>query len=190
MGAAAMLLLGVATWAQAQGQDRRGDDKDRADFQLQKIQDYQVLLAKGSSTPCDTATQAACTIEMKVISVDGRDYCLALAPELKVKTDSSGGFFNKKRLVWKLSATSLKGKALAFHADSGIVITVDADHQIDPKGAYGDGSGGAASTDLYHVKTSRKKLNAVSGYLPVVLWGAAGDEELCAAIDPKIVNVN
>ena len=51
-----------------------------------------------------------------------------------------------------------------------------------------------ASSDptRYNMKVNRNKpvLDTMSSYLPVVIWGTAGNEELCAAVDPRIVNVN
>ena len=41
------------------------------------------------------------------------------------------------------------------------------------------------------MKVNRNKpALTMSSYLPVVIWGTAGNEELCAAVDPRIVNVN
>jgi hypothetical protein len=182
---ALLVLTAVMTGTQAQQRPEKGQTTDN--FRLLKIQKYQVLLA-ASKLPCDTETQAVCLIDVEVITVDNRDYCLAVAPDLKVKTLNTGV---KKTLVWKLSVSSLSGKSVAFHGKSGIVVTVDADKQIDPGGGHGNGASPIPPpTDMYFIKTKRKKLNAISGYLPVVLWGSGGDEELCAAIDPKIVNVN
>ena len=181
--AAVVALLGMVAGAQAQQRDEK---RSTDNFRLLKIQQYQVLLAAGKP-PCDTETQAFCPIEVQVITVDSRDYCLAIAPDLRVKQRSSG----RKTLVWKLSVSSMSGKPVAFHGDSGIVVTVDADKQVDPGGGHGNGaSPSPPPTDMYFIKTRARKLNAVTGYLPVVLWGSGGDEELCAAIDPKIVNVN
>lgn len=180
----AMLCIVTGTQAQQREEQPRSADN----FRLIKIQQYQLLLAAGKPA-CDAETQPFCLIDVQVISVSGRDYCLAIAPDLNVKTKTSGS--TRKTLVWKLSVPNLSGKPVAFHGNSGIVVTVDADKQVDPGGGHGNGaSPPPAPTDMYFVKTKRKKLNAVTGYLPVVLWGSGGDEELCAAIDPKIVNVN
>lgn len=183
--AAVFALVAVVMGVQAQERPKEPPNNDK--FRLVKIQNYQVLLAVGKP-PCDTETQAFCPIEVQVITVDGRDYCLAVAPDLRVKTLPMG---MKKTLVWKLSVDNLSGKAVAFHGKSGIVVTVDANAQINAGGGHGNGASPPPKpTDMYFITTKRRKLNAVSAYLPVVLWGSGGDEELCAAIDPKIVNVN
>ncbi len=181
--AAVLALLGSLTSTHAQ---QREEKRSTDNFRLIKIQQYQLLLA-ADKPPCDTETQAFCPIEVQVITVDGRDYCLAIAPDLRVKKRVIG----KKTLVWKLNVPNLRGKPVAFHGKSGIVVTVDLDEQIDAGGGHGNGSSPSpAPTEMYFVKTKAKKLGAVSSYLPVVLWGSGGGEELCAAIDPRIVNVN
>ena len=184
---AASLVLFV-TVAAAQDKPARKDAKLPEGLVLAKIQKYQVLLAKGKAT-CTVDAGPPCVIDMKPLTVDGKEYCVAVAPNLEIKTDS-GGSGSKKTIVWKLSHTSLGStpKPLEFHADSGIITTQDADTQIE-KGAHGDGGVGMPAKDKYHVKTKRNKLGAVSVYLPVILWGLPGSEDLCAAIDPKIVNV-
>ena len=197
MAAAAAVVLGVftATHAEEASKPSKSDKRsssvnprERANnFRVVKIHPYQVLLAKASAKTCTTETQATCIIAMEIITVDGRDYCLAVAPEVRVKTQSGGGS-SMRNVVWELSHAALGGKVLAFHSESGIVLTVDPFAQIK-KG--GPGNGGASPTAiLHHVKTKRDKLGAESAYLPVILWGSSGNEELCAAIDPKIVNVN
>jgi len=186
MGAAVLLLLGVLTGAQAE--EPRKDDKDSDFFRVVPIQLLQVLLVKSAHKTCDVENDRVCIIDMQTIAYGGRNYCLAMAPDLKVKLDRFGGFFNKKRLVWRLSTNTLDSKGLAFHPDSGIVVAVDDNHQIDRTGSYGDGSSGTA--DTYNIKTVRNDDTLPSSYLPVILWGPSGAEELCAAIDPRIVNVN
>ena len=197
MAAAAAVVLGVVTATQAQEpskpstSDKRSDSarlKERANnFRVIKLQPYLVLLAKASAKTCNTETHATCIIAMQIITVEGRKYCLAVAPDVKVKVQV-GGSASMRNVVWELSPAALDGKDLAFHSESGIVLTVDPFAQIK-KG--GPGNGGASPTAiLHHVKTKRDKLGAEAAYLPVILWGSSGNEELCAAIDPKIVNVN
>lgn len=155
---------------------------------LVKIEPFQLLMLGAAGPPCpDDGTP--CEITMRIIPVNGRRYCLAEARDVAVKTVTGGGG-NPKAVVWKLSTDTLDGKRLVFHPDAGIIITADRDKQIDPKGGYGNGPGHPnPPKDRYYVKTKRDKLGAKSSYLPVVLWGPEGDEELCAAVDPKIVNV-
>ena len=184
--AAALVLLGGVPGALAQV--RYNEEQFVDQHLLLKLLQLQKLLPALSSKNCDAEAAAPCIIEMKLISAGGRNYCLAVAPHLSVKRRSSGGVFNKKIVRWQLSVPSLDSKPLVFHADSGIVIVSDADAQVDKKGDYGDGSG-SSSPDTYHTKTKRNKRDAQTAYLPVILWGSGGDEELCAAIDPKIVNV-
>lgn len=142
-----------------------------------------------SAKNCNVDEQPFCTIEMRTLNHSGKDYCVAVAPEVFVKTDASAGPGNKRRIVWKLDTNALLGKALAFHPDAGIIITVNQFGQVDNWGALGDGMPGPVLKHFFFTRTLRRIHNARATYLPVVLWGPSGDEELCAAIDPKIVNI-
>ena len=185
-GAVSLVLL--STVAAAQDKPARKGAKPPEGLLLAKIQKYQVLLAKGKAT-CTVDAGPPCVIDMKLLTVDGKEYCVAVAPNLDVKTQI-GGAGSKKTIVWRLSVPSLGStpKPLEFHVDAGIITTQDGDKQLE-KGGHGDGGVGIPAKDKYHVKTKRDKLGAVSVYLPVILWGPPGSEDLCAAIDPKIVNV-
>lgn len=186
VGAASLML--AATVAAAQGKAVRKETKLPEGVVLAKIQKYQLTFAKGKAT-CVVDAGPPCVIDMKLLTIDSKQYCLAVAPNLEVKTQTGGGG-NKKVIAWALSVSSLgsPSKPLEFHADSGIITTQDADKQLE-KGGHGDGGVGIPSKDKYHVKTKRDKLGASSVYLPVILWGPPGFEDLCAAIDPIIVNV-
>lgn len=187
---AALVLLGLVSGIQAQ--ERSVNDQFVDNFLLLKLLQSQDKLPALSSKTCDTEKPDPCIIEMLLITAGTRNYCVAVAPNLNVKWDTNGGDFNKKTIRWKLSRPDLDSKDLAFHPDSGIIVTFESDPkkaQVDKKGDYGDGSG-SKSPDTYYTKTKRNKPKAESGYLPVILWGSSGKEELCAAIDPKIVNVN
>ena len=148
---------------------------------------------KASIRDCDADGPDACVVEVDFLPVAGtKKYCVAIAPNVSVKTVTGGGA-NRKNLVWRLSRSSLDGLDLKFHADSGIVITIDhpTNKQIDPKGGHGDGKPNPPnppSEITYHVKTKRDELGANAGYLPVVIWGTGLTAELCAAVDPKIGN--
>jgi hypothetical protein len=179
--AAALMFLG--TGISAQVEEPRKDSSDI--FRVLKVQPYDVLLARRGPA-CD-ADAMTCMIEMTLIKVEGRPYCLALAPDVRVKTKIDGAS-SKKAIVWELKPNHLDGKPVRFHDYAGIIITDDTESQIEKGGGLGDGSGG--KPEAYHVKTSRNKDKAKSGYLPVILWGDKGEEELCAATDPKIVNAN
>jgi hypothetical protein len=79
-----------------------------------------------------------------------------------------------------------------IHGDSGIVIAHETVSKHVEKGGLGDGGVGIVDATRYHMKVNRNKpaLTTVSSYLPVVISGTGGNEELCAAVDPRIVNVN
>lgn len=187
--ALALLFASAAVQAAAPGKNHK--DKDEKDYRVVTIQPYRLLVRTTGGTDCNLATATQCTITVKPITVSGRNYCLVEAPNIKVPTDT-GGAGHLRAIVWKLSATTLGGKPVAFSDGTGIIVPIDGDNQIDKsKQGYGDGSGGGANppTDQYYVKTKRNKVDAKASYLPVVLWGSASDAELCAASDPKIVNV-
>jgi hypothetical protein len=191
----AILIVAVATPALAQNSST---DVKRGDVpRMLKIIDPQLLarmveLASSAKT-CDIeAAPYKCVIEMTMFEVQveplpkpKKKFCVAVAPEVKVKFDQGGGG-NKKKIVWELNETELDTKPLVFHEDAGIVITIDKKKQVDKKGKRGNG--GAPVKHVFHTMTKRDKQNASATYLPVILWGPPGDEELCAAVDPKIVN--
>lgn len=195
--ACSMLAVGLAAgpaWTQDVRKDAMSSDRPQ---RMLKILDPELLarmvdLASSAKT-CDTETQIVCVIEMKTISYQGKDYCVAVAPDVKVKTDPSGNPFNRRRIVWRLDTDKLVGngvmKDLSFQDDAGLVLTVNQHAQLDLWGKLGDGSGGPVQRIFFHTRTLRNKLGASATYLPVILWGPADTAELCAAIDPKIVNI-
>ncbi len=153
---------------------------------LSKIQSEGLLVVPLSSVDCNAETTQPCVIQMK-LSADGR-YCVAMAPTVKLTNTSGGG--QQKKVAWELDTYTLGGKPLAFSEDAGIVIAYSSTPGHVEKGGPGDGGTGAVDKRKHHAKVNRNKTNATSSYLPVVVWGPPGSEELCAAIDPKIVNVN
>ena len=191
------LMIATAAWAQDKAST--GDSKPREASTILKIIDPELLARMvdlaSRKTTCDLrdTPPVVCEIVMTTLSVGGKDYCVAIAPEVKVPTAAGGLFDTKRRIRWKLDRTSLMGdgvmKELAFHDEAGIVLTVDPDAQMDRWGKLGDGGSGAADRRKFHTWTRRDKLDASATYLPVILWGPPETAELCAAIDPKIVNV-
>lgn len=189
----AMLMVALAASAPAQtsgGDAKRGDTPRMLKIIDPELLARMVQLASSAKT-CDVeAPPNKCMIEMTMIEYQGKKYCVAVAPEVQVKTKTSGGPLDKKRIVWELDHDELDSKALVFHKDAGVVITIDdpLKKQVDTWGKLGDGSGGQPSPQQFHTKTQRNKKGASATYLPVVLWGQSGYEELCAAVDPKITN--
>ena len=182
--ATGLLLIGALCSAQAQ-QTRMDDKVADVSLLLKLLQLYAPQTPGLAGTTC-LKTQAICTIEMQLITFGGRNYCVAVAPDVEVETQAGSGA-NKKIVAWKLSRSDLDGKDLAFHGDSGIILTRNQKNQVE-KGGAGNGSL-ISPPNAYHVKTKRNELKAEAVYLPVILWGPPGKEELCAATDPKIVNV-
>lgn len=189
VAAVALSLLLTAVAVQAKQAAKR--DKDRSSYRIVTIQPYELLVRTTGGAVCDLTTASECTITMRTIKddVSGKVYCLAEAPNIKVRTDTGGGS-HLKAIVWKLRPATVDGKPVAFHADSGIAVVTDPDKQIDKtKQGYGDGGGGTnPPTDQYYIMTKRNKVDAKASYLPVILWNPGPDAELCAASDPKIVN--
>ena len=185
--AAGLLLIGALCSAQAQ--EPRMDDKV-ADvsllLKLLQLNRPEIALLAGKNCKAD---EEVCVIEMTLIEVevDKPKYCLALAPTVEVKRKTLSD--PKKPVVWMLSRYDLDKKPLAFHVDPGIVITYDPKGQISKGGSGAGPIVGIQDPKLHHVKTTRDKYKAESNYLPIILWGDSGNEDLCAATDPKIVNV-
>ena len=189
-----VLLIAVAACAQDKGGGAGSKPGDES--RMLKIIDPALLarmvdLARSAKT-C-TADQLFCTIEMMTLSVGGKDYCVAVAPDVQVATETSADQNNKRRIRWRLSHDSLVGngvsKDLAFHEDAGIVLTVNQHNQVDRWGKIGDGSVGIVNKRRFHTWTLRNRFGASATYQPVILWGPSGLEELCAAVDPKIANI-
>lgn len=187
VAAVALSLLLTAVAVQAKQAAKR--DKDRSSYRIVTIQPYELLVRTTGGAVCDLTTASECTITMRTIPFGGRNYCLAEAPNVNVRTDTGGGS-HLKAIVWRLSLPALDGKPVAFQADSGIVVVDDPNTQIDKKDhGYGNGGGGTnPPTDQYYIKTKRDKVDAKASYLPVILWNPGPDAELWAASDPKIVN--
>lgn len=177
----AKFLVGISLLcavAASHAQDR-STVRDMDGLGILTIQPFQ-LLVMGKGSTCD-ADATKCEIVITSVNDGTRDYCVALAPNVTVKTKAGGGS-DKKKITWKLNMTTLKGKPVAFHPDSGVVIAVDDTSQVDIKGTPG------ATSDEYMTKTRRDSNGAYAVYLPVILWGVRGSEELCTAIDPRITN--
>lgn len=194
-----MLAIGLAA-GPAQPQDVRKDVISSDKPPMVKVIPNGLLariLELASHAKDCKATNAGpieCEIEMATFKDPdtGTVYCVARAPRVAVPHDKSGSNANKRLIVWHLNKTQLDGKALAFHEDAGIIITAETHKQVDLKGKRLDANGNKAS-DHFRTSTKRNVLDLQgkqsSTYLPVILWGPSGEEELCAAVDPKIVNV-
>lgn len=198
-----LLAMGLATGC-AQTQEVRKDVRlaDKAPM-LKVIPNgllARMLELASSAEDCKSKDTGpiVCKIEMATIrypdAPGGKVYCVAIAPKVNVETDASGGIFNHRRIVWYLSAANLKDengvdRQLAFHNDAGVVLTVNQHTQLDHWGKLGDGSSGPVLQTFFHTRTVRNVKNASATYLPVILWGPPDTAELCAAVDPKIVNV-
>ena len=129
---------------------------------------------------------------MSLIQYNGRDYCLAEAPNVAAGSTSS----STKFIDWKLDKTNFgtiqAPRPVEFHKEAGIVIVRDAHQDLIDKNNRGRGKGGGPDDKgIFHVKTKIKNVAVQVGYLPVILWDPLNNDnwELCAAIDPKIVNV-
>jgi hypothetical protein len=151
------------------------------------------LIASKSVCDRDAVADEECIVEMSVFEFNGHFYCIAKAPEVTVKRlPGTGKFVN-----WKLVPAVLTGdhgqQVLQFHSDAGIVTTYEKNgSQIDKKNRGHGRGNGPPQQHKFHVKTLMGAANGEAGYLPVVMWDRKGngDLELCAAIDPKIVNEN
>lgn len=156
---------------------------------LSKIQIERLTFVVLNGKTCDAELNPVCTITMTIAEDAGSRYCVAVAPRVELKHQTGSG--QQKTVIWKLEPSTLDGKPLAFHGDSGIVIAYETVSKHVEKGGLGDGGTGIVDPTRYHMKVNRNKpVLTMSSYLPVVIWGTAGNEELCAAVDPRIVNVN
>ena len=156
---------------------------------LSKIQIERLTFLVLDGKTCNGELDPVCTITMKIAEHEGTKYCVAIAPRVELKHQTGPG--QQKRVIWQLDSGDLDGKPVAFHGDSGIVIAYETVSKHVEKGGLGDGGTGSVDPTRYHMKVNRNKpALTMSSYLPVVIWGAGGNEELCAAVDPRIVNVS
>lgn len=187
-------LLTLATLCSACGlMDQRRALVSPETSGLSKVQISKLTFLALNGKICNPELTPVCTIEMKFFEHDDgttkTKYCVAVAPRIELKRQT--GPNQQKRVVWELVPAALDGRPLAFHADSGIVIAWESVLKHVEKGGLGNGGGTPAVPTQYHMKVNRKEPALTkSSYLPVVLWGSAGNEELCAAVDPLIVNID
>jgi hypothetical protein len=158
---------------------------------LSKIQLERLTFLVLDGKTCDGDADPFCTIEMTTAVDESTKtkYCVAIAPRVVLRRQTGSG--QQKKVIWRLGRGDLDDKPLAFHHDSGIVIAYETASKHVEKGGLGDGGVGIADPKRYHMKVNRNKpVDTMSSYLPVVIWGTGGNEELCAAVDPRIVNVS
>lgn len=199
IGASLLLLATVAS-----AQDRANDELLRIVTSLAAQVAARVaanrLGAGTGSNECDLAKPKpddVCTISIARIRYpddpNGKYYCIAQVPDVKVPHDPSPHLNTKRRIAWELDVDSLndgtQDRKLWFHHDYGILVLDDPAHQVDRMGDLGDGLPGPVNERRFHTWTRRNLLDAVVSYVPVILWGDGKDAQLCAAVDPKIVNV-
>lgn len=188
-------MVAVTVSAPVRAQQPTNDHKGAAAQRFVKVLNQQLLvqlLGLGATAEtCVVKDQPICPIKIDRIEVNGKAYCVAIAPNVEVERDDSiFAPLLKQKLVWELFTTALDGKPLVFQEDAGIVITAETHAQVDRRGGLGDDVSGPLLKHRYFTKTKRNVAKAESGYLPVILWGTGLEVELCAAIDPKIVNKN
>lgn len=167
-------------------------DFDKLVVELAQIVRERLSLSGGPECPVG-APGGECTIQMTQIHYLGRPYCIAEAPYVRVTETSS----KTKFINWTLDRTSFGGKPIQFHHEAGVVIVDERKHDLidTTPSSRGHGNGDVVSVPIpkhkFHIKTNRKISEGNVSYLPVVLWDRTGlgDWELCAGIDPKIVNV-
>lgn len=181
-------LLAVAALGSACGiMERRAMVTETPRLSQVQIARLTFLVLDGKT--CNGELNPVCTITMKIAEHEGTKYCVAVAPRVELKHQTGPG--QLKRAIWQLDRGDLDGKPVAFHGDSGIVIAYETVSKHVEKGGLGDGGVGVVDPTRYHMKVNRNKpALTMSSYLPVVIWGNGGNEELCAAVDPRIVNVN
>jgi hypothetical protein len=196
MGTASLMLFGAV--AVAQGQRTPYDSKELARLSLEIAVQVKKQLAVAGGPDCtvDTSSSTVCTIAMSTVLIKDpngdttkdRPYCLAVAPTVKVKRKQG----IPQYIDWRLDPQVLDKGALAFHESSGIAITYEVSPTQIENSHRGRGRGGGGPTlqHLFHVRTHSNARDGEAGYLPVVMWDRLGDGnlELCAAVDPKIVN--
>jgi hypothetical protein len=181
-------LLAVAALGSACGVMERQARVTPETPRLSKIQIERLTFLVLDGKTCNGDLTPVCTIEMKPAEHEGKRYCVAVAPRVELKHQTGSG--QQKKVIWRLDPNNLDGKPLAFHGDSGIVIAYETVSKHVEKGGLGDGGVGIVDPTKYHMKVNRNKpVLTESSYLPVVIWGSGGNEELCAAVDPRIINV-
>jgi hypothetical protein len=160
--------------------------------QLSKIQIARLTFVVLDGKTCNGDSDPVCPITVTTFVHGGKEYCVAVAPQVNLKRRT--GSDQQKKVVWKLEGPELVngelgGKPVAFHRESGIVIAYETASKHVEQGGLGDGVVGIVDPTRYHMKVNRNKPALTkSSYLPVVIWGSGGNEELCAAVDPLIFN--
>lgn len=193
LGATSLVLGGCATGQSSQRDLQQSRDYDRLLIELAEIVRSKLSMTGGPI--CEVRTEGhECTIQMDVITYNLVDYCIARAQEVKVYETK-----DKERFVnWSLDKTSFAGgRKIQFHSEAGIVFLLDASNKDlidDNANSRGHGNGDVIEmpvpTYKFHIRTKKINKKAMAPYLPIILWDAKNDGnwELCAAVDPKIVN--
>ncbi len=150
------------------------------------------IQASGAAAVCLKGARV-CPIKMRLVEdpqspdpANKRKICLAEAPDVEVQIQ--GTPLARVTKVWKLDSQQLDGGAVDFFPGLGILIPDNAggDHLKD--GKAGDPADPNEKVS-YHVQVLAD-VQKTSIYLPAILWKGPRGVELCAAVDPKIVNVN
>jgi len=145
------------------------------------------LLPPPGTLPCSASASDPCRSKIflqlvKVTFTVGttiitKDLCVAAGYDVEVKAGNGPS----KKVEYTLDIQSV-----------GIVTPefIDAVHvQEDTDGSGGDFDGHSKALDKLVVKTKRKVAGNHIAFLPYIKWKNGSTWDLCASIDPKIVNV-
>jgi hypothetical protein len=159
-------------------------------FRAVKLQPNNVLMAPTGGPPClgQADADASCDIEVTFVEAQGNTpkICLVTAPEVR---PTFGPNERRKKIVWRLRQVG-SSEDLRFHRTEGILVVTEKVPRHIRERQFGTDQFLAYA---YPVRNGSQKGN--STYVPIVLWQYLNVnnelvEDLCAAIDPKIVNVN
>jgi len=132
---------------------------------------------------------AYCNIKIQ-LSVSG-NVCAAtvLNSPASYASTASSTIDNKRLIVWQLQMPSAaSGATFAFIAGNGVVITKQSTAQVyDLKPGDGMANNGL---EYYHAYNMQNQVSEASYFPLVQMTDSKGNQSLCAALDPKIVNMN
>lgn len=170
--------------------------------QLRRKDDGRVYGLGGKKPPaCKVVEKNLCTIEVEVIqtySSGGAPYgCILRVNDVSVETSDAVKTNRTNGINWILTSATSSSSTYSFYPDSEILVVKGTDTQIEkkmvpyPAGSVASSVACAASASAAcSVKANYKgKKGDDITYYPVVIQNdGRGNEILCGALDPKIVN--
>jgi hypothetical protein len=173
-----------------------------SDTRVAKLGSHNLVMGALGGPDCeydlskDPAQEPECSVTIETIPHGDQSICVVSAPRVKVNFKNAHG--GKAKVVWKLKPPSVLLGKMQFHSPSGVLVLSEKVKDHVKGGGVGDGAQQPDAQyfhrDIHQVKNNANQ-NGDSAYVPIVIWkyrNARNEEveDLCAAVDPKIVNTN